>query len=279
MLRSVKDLSDYAIRASDGDIGHIRDFFFDDHAWAVRYFVVDTGSWLMSRKVLISPVAVGKTDWEHRVLPVAVTKAQVRASPDIDTQKPVSRQHEMEYLGYYGYPYYWGGGGLWGLNDYPSLAMPAMGATESTLLASRREEDRELERAREQRLRDQDPHLRSARAVMTYRVHAADGDIGHVEDFLVDVETWALRYLVVSTSNWWMGHKVLVAPQWIHSVDWLDNRVSVDLGREAIQSAPRFENAEALDRQLETETFNHYGRADYWSADAPRDAAAARRIE
>ena len=121
MLRSMKNLEDYAIRATDGIIGHVKDFYFDDEAWVIRYLVVDTGTWLSSRKVLISPISIGHPDWTDRVLPVSITKEQVKNSPDIDTQKPVSRQHEIQYLGYYGYPYYWGGAGLWGEGIDPSM--------------------------------------------------------------------------------------------------------------------------------------------------------------
>ncbi len=119
MLRSMHDLQDYAIRATDGDIGHVKDFYFDDEWWAVRYLVVETGTWLSDRKVLISPIAIGRPNWTDKVLPVSITKEQVKDGPDIDTEKPVSRQHEISYLGYYGYPYYWDGGGLWGAGAYP----------------------------------------------------------------------------------------------------------------------------------------------------------------
>ena len=127
MLRNVKDLEGCAIRATDGTIGHVTDLYFDDLTWAVRYLVVETGHWLASRKVLISPIAVGQPDWESRVLPVSITRSQVQLSPDIDTDKPVSRQHEMLYLGYYGYPYYWAGDGLWGQGSYPGVMMLGLG--------------------------------------------------------------------------------------------------------------------------------------------------------
>ena len=119
MLRNVKDLRGYAIRATDGVIGHVDDFYFDDEGWAIRYLVVDTGRWLPDRQVLISPVLIGHPDWSARLLPVFLTKAQLKSSPDIDTKRPVSRQHEAAYHGYFGYPYYWGGAGLWGMGAYP----------------------------------------------------------------------------------------------------------------------------------------------------------------
>ncbi len=121
MLRSTKDLQGYAIHATDGTIGHLKDFYFDDEMWIVRYLVVDTGKCLEGRKVLISPIAIGQPNWEENVLPVTLTKEQVKNSPDIDTDKPVSRQHEIHYFGYYGYPFYWGGTGLWGTEIYPNM--------------------------------------------------------------------------------------------------------------------------------------------------------------
>jgi hypothetical protein len=127
MLRSMRDLANYAIRATDGTIGHVKDFYFEDGTWVVRYLVIDAGSWLSSRKVLISPMALGQPDWTQKVLPASITKRQVRNSPNIDTDKPVSRQHEKQYLEYYGYPFYWGGAGLWGAGVYPS-AMLSIGS-------------------------------------------------------------------------------------------------------------------------------------------------------
>src|SRR5664279_428506 len=124
MLRSMNDLEDCVIHATDGSIGQVKDLYFDDKAWVIRYLVVDTGSWLSSRNVLISPIAIGHPNWTEKVLPVSITKEQVKNSPSIDTDKPVSRQHEMRYLGYYGYPLYWGGAGLWGGGMYPYIMMP-----------------------------------------------------------------------------------------------------------------------------------------------------------
>ena len=124
MLRQSKDLQDLAVVATDGAIGDVKDFFFDDEAWAIRYLVIDAGSWISSRKVLISPIAAGKPDWASKVLPVSLTREQVKNSPDIDTEMPVTRQHETDYLDYYSYPYYWGGMGLWGSGGYPHMLLP-----------------------------------------------------------------------------------------------------------------------------------------------------------
>ena len=239
MLRSMNDLEGYAIRATDGTIGHVKDFYFDDQAWVIRYLVVDTGTWLSSRKVLISPIAIGRPDWAEQVLPVSITKEQVKNSPDVDTDKPVSRQHEIDYFGYYGYPFYWGGAGIWGGGLYPDMMMPDYAGFESTSYG----EDQEGEGAHAAQHQHDDPHLRSCKAVMDYHIEATDGDIGHVQGMLVDEETWAIQYLIVNTSNWWLGHQVLIAPQWIKDVSWSDATVSLNLTRQAVKEAPLYNSA------------------------------------
>jgi len=230
-LRNAKDLLGYSIRATDGEIGHVADLYFDDERWAVRYLVVDTGGWLTGRKVLISPRAFGVPEWSAKVLPVSLTKSQVENSPDVDTNKPVSRQHEVAHLGYYEYPFYWGGSGLWGMGEYPGD------------LSSQTAIEKEL-RANEppvEPLTSGDSHLQSFNAVMGYRIHATDGEIGHVDDMLIDERSWAVRDLVVSTSNWWGGHDVLVSKDSITSVSWPDAEVKVSLSREDVKRARTFD--------------------------------------
>ena len=275
MLRSMNDLEDYAIRATDGTIGHVKDFYFDDAAWVIRYLVVDTGSWLSSRKVLISPIAIGQPDWSAMVLPVSITKEQVKNSPDIDTEKPVSRQHEMRYLGYYGYPYYWGGAGLWGGGLYPNMMAPAYGGFVATPNSAQSQAETSIARAEAARHQNDNPNLRSCKAVMSYHIQATDGDIGHVDGLIFDEETWAIRYLIVNTSNWWMGHQVLIAPQWISSVTWHDATVSVNLTQQAVRDAPLYDPAAQLDRTLEVGLHKHYGRPGYWAAEEKREPALA----
>ena len=264
MLRNTDDLQGYAIQATDGPIGHVKDFYFDDQKWVIRYLVVDTGSWLSSREVLVSPMAIGHANWSDEMLPASMTKEQVKNSPDIDTNKPVSRQHEIEQANYYGYPYYWGGTSLWGGEMGPNMIMPGYEGRATAPMPARTEEEIEQEQARAAAHEHDDPHLRSCKAVMGYHIHATDGDIGHVQGLLVDEETWAIRYLVVDTSNWWTGHKVLIVPQWVHDISWPDARVSVNLTRQAVQDAPVYDPSVPLERQLEDDYFRHYGRANYW---------------
>ena len=231
MLRSMSDLENYAIRAVDGTIGHVENFYFDDETWVIRYLAVETGNWLSSRKVLISSFAIGQPDWTGKILPVSITKEQVRNSPDIDTDRPISRQHEVGYLGYYGYPYYGGGAALWGPGASPSMMLPDAGP-----VGFETEHNKRLLPESGSGQHD-DPDLRSCKAVMNYHIGARDGDIGHVHGMLVDEESWAIRYMIVQTSNWWSNHQVLIEPSSIQEVSWLDHTVTVDLTRQAVKDA------------------------------------------
>ena len=264
MLRSTKDLEDYTISARDGHIGHLKDFYFDDDAWVVRYLVVEAGSWLSSRKVLISPISIHHSEWSERTLPVSITMEQVKNSPSIDTQKPVSRQHEEQYLDYYGYPYYWGGVGMWGAGLYPYAMAPGYVGYGVDRVGQTQEMEA-YSRAEKARHRNDDPHLRSCKAVQGYHLHATDGDIGHVAGYLIDDETWAIRYLVVDTSNWWLGHKVLIAPEWISGVHWSDETVSVKLARESVKAAPAYDPDMSWSRQQELDLYQHHRQTGYWA--------------
>ncbi|MGD0232712.1 MAG: PRC-barrel domain-containing protein [Syntrophorhabdales bacterium] len=224
MQYSIKNLKGFAIGATDGDIGTF-----------IRYLVAETGNWLMNQKVLISPFALGEVDVSKERLYVTLTKKQVEESPSIDTDQPVSRQHEALFLDYYSYPYYWDGPFLWGPMPYPRFSD-----------ADRKRD----EEAREKREEANDLHLRSADKVTGYHIEATNGDIGHVQDFIVDGETWEIRYMVVDTQNLWPGKKVLVAPQWVGRVSWSDSKVYVDLSREAIKNGPEY-HPEALNREYE----------------------------
>jgi len=264
MLRTMKDLEDCTIIASDDNIGHVTDFYFDDQAWVIRYLIVDTGSWLLSRKVLISPIAISSFNWSEKLLSVSITKEQVKNSPDIDTKKPVSRQHEMNYLGYYGYPLYWGGAGLWGGGIYPNIMMPGYAGLIVTPQDATQKDSLAMSRAEVASQEDDDPSLRGCKAVVDYHIQAEDGDIGHIQGFLFDEKTWAIRYLIVNTSNWWLGHYVLIAAQWIQQVSWIDSTVIVGLTRQSVKDAPPYDVTKQLSREQEIKIFEHYGHHGYW---------------
>jgi uncharacterized protein YrrD len=261
MLRSMNDLKDYTMHATDGNIGHVKDFYFDDKTWTIRYLIVDTGNWLSNRKVLISPIAIRIPNWRERVLPVSITKDQVKNSPDIDTDMPVSRQHEVEFQEYYNYPSYWSGAGLWGGETYPSLAITASDVESMAPAALQKPSEH----------RDDNPHLQSCLAVLGYAIEATDGEIGQVTGFLVDEDSWVIRYMIVEAGNWWQGHQVLVVPEWIDSVSWLEAKVSIKLTRQAVKDAPPYDRTEIVDREQEEDIYRHYGRPGYWLQSGERE--------
>ena len=260
MLMNTSLLKGLVIRATDGEIGTVDRFYFDGDTWAIRYLIVETGGWLGGRPVLISPISVLHTDWKAKRLDVALTKKQVENCPGVDTHQPVSRRHEAAYLDYYGYSYYWGGPYVWGPTFYPAgLAIPTLASTES--MADRIQTESE------------DSHLRSSEAVTGYRVGASDGEIGHVDGFVMDDEAWAIRYVEVATRNWWPGKKVLVSPEWIERVSWTDSKVYAGLSREAIKCAPEYVEALPVNREYENRLHSHYGRPPYWLHEAAHQSS------
>lgn len=255
MLRNAKQLDGFVVQATDGEIGTVNQFYFEDETWAIRYLTVDTGGWLGGRRVLISPISVIDADWQAKRLDVALTKKQVENSPDINTHQPVSRQHEIAYFGYYGYPFYWGGSNLWGAAPNPAgLAIPIPASTEAM--------------AESIATGSTDSHLRSAKEVTNYYLEAIDGELGHLDGFIVDDQAWTIRYLEVATRNWWPGKKVLVSPAWAERVSWEESKVYVGLTRDAIQSAPEFFDSTPITREYENQLYSHYGRPPYWLHEA-----------
>ena len=245
MLSKAKTLKGYKLDSLDGEIGKVKEFYFDDRHWTIRYLVADTGHWLTGRQVLISPYALVAIVREEKHIAVELTKKQIEDSPSLNSDKPVSRQFEQSYYGYYGYPMYWGGLCAWGA--YPYLVR-----------------DRKMWSNLTHGEKAWDAHLRSTHAVSGYQIQAADGEIGHVEDFLIDDETWAIRYLIIGTRNWWPGKKVLVSPQWIERVSWGEWKVYVNISRETVKQSPEYTEASLLTREYETKLHRHYNCQGYW---------------
>lgn len=249
MLCKAKDLKGYTLKGLDGEIGEVEEFYFDDQHWTIRYLVANTGDWLSGRQVLISPYALGAIDKEGKHIAIALTKQQIEDSPSLENDKPVSRQFEESYYAYYGWPIYWSSPYMWG--PFPFLVHEAT-QPESN-----------------EGGQPWDAHLRSTKDVCGHHVQATDGEIGHVEDFIVDDQTWAIRYLIVDTRNWWPGKRVLVSPKWMEHVSWEEEKVHVDLARDAIRNSPEYTEEALLTREYETGLHEHYDRPGYWSGDAP----------
>ena len=221
MLQSLKRLYRDKLGASDGEIGHINDFYFDDQNWAVRYLVADTGSWLPGRQVLLSPHAFGVVHQAGKLLLANLTRKQIEDSPSIDSHKPVSRQFEEEYYRYYGWPYYWQGDGLWGMSGFPILEVPPK--TPAIASGPRRKRP--------------DAHLRSTQAVNGYHLQGTDGTAGHVCDFMMDTRSWAIRQLVIKTGHRFSGKEVSLPVSKVERISYEESTVLVSLTKEAVEQS------------------------------------------
>ena len=244
MLIKAKALKNYKLHSLDGELGGVKEFYFDDHYWTIRYLVADTGNWLSGRQVLISPYALVSVNKEARSISIDLTNKQIENSPSIDSDKPVSRQYEESYYGYYGWPTYWGGPYIWG--QYPYIMNDRKNWREFT------------------HRKGWDSHLRSTQYVSGYYVQATDGEIGHVEEFIIDDKTWAIRYLVIDTRNLWPGRTVIISPKWIKRVSWGERKVFVNLNRETIKESPEYTEESLLTRDYEIGLHRHYHRKGYW---------------
>lgn len=267
MLRSLKDLENYTVYAADGKIGKADDFLVDDERWMIRYLVIETGDLLDRKQVLITPSSVVEVEWSTSRFQLALTKDTVKNSPDVDTRKPLSRQRERDLYSYYGYPPYWNSTDASTVSGSPALLV-AQASLDAPLPAASQE-------------RGMDVHLRSAREMRGYTIQAIDGSIGHVDDFIVEDDIWGVRYLVIDTSNWRLGKKVLVAPEWAGRIDWLEQVVFVDMTREAVKASPEWDPSVAVDRDYEMRLYQHYGRVSYWSSTAvkPRSRKQAEEVD
>jgi sporulation protein YlmC with PRC-barrel domain len=226
MLRSTKELYGNKLGTADEEIGHVKDFYFDDRSWVIRYVIVDTGSWLAGRLVLLSPHAFGNLHQSGKILRVNLTRQQIENSPSIQLHQPVSRQYEEEYHRYYGWPCYWQGDGLWGMSGFPFLELPPQtSAVKSAAVAIAKAKSTEA-------------HLRSTQAVNGYHLQASNGILGHVCDFLVDPKNWAIDQLVIKTGHRFSGKEVQIPTSKVERISYDESAVIVDLTTEAVEQSP-----------------------------------------
>jgi PRC-barrel domain len=211
MLHLLMDLVDASVTATDGDLGKVRNFLFDDQSWAIRYLVSDVGSWVKRRDVVISLEAMDQLNWGDKILHFRLTKEQVRNSPDVDSKKPVSRQQEIALREYYGWPAYWRN-----LGDADYASIPVAAGRDFPVKSG------------------EDTHLRSAEDVAGYQVWATDGEIGRLENFVVDESCRRIDYLDVRSGDWLHGRSMLVPTQWVSAVSWGNHRIELDHLRKQI---------------------------------------------
>jgi hypothetical protein len=236
-LRNLNDLNGFALAARDGEIGKLKEVYFDDQVWFVRYLVVHTGGRLLGREVLITPQAIESVDADGRRIIVKLTREQVENSPPVSSERPVSRHYEAEYHRYYGLEPYWAMGPIGAAPAPRPIPLPAVPPREP-----------------------QHPRLRSSDEVCGYRIAARDGELGKVQDFVIDESDWSVAYAVVDTRRWLPGRTVLISPAWIEAVDWPGRSITVDLDRDAIESAPEYDPSKVITAEYEAGLFSHYGK-------------------
>ncbi len=228
MSLSIKQLYGNKLGATDGEIGHVKDFYFDDRTWVVRYVVADTGSWLLGRQVLISPRAFGSLHPAEKILGVKLTRKQIESSPSIAMHLPVSRQFEEQYHQYYGRPYYWQGDALWG-NEWHAHDAVLPTVTQSAT------------KAVQQRPAIQGlliSHLRSTQAVNGYHLLTSDGILGHLCDFMMDAQSWKIDQLVIKTGHRFSGKEVQIPVSTVSGINYEESTVTVNLTREDVEHSP-----------------------------------------
>jgi hypothetical protein len=231
MLHLAHKVAGATVRGIDGDIGTLEDFYFEEDRWTVRYLLIDTGKWFSGKRVLISPMSV-PNGWGRNEVRLSLTKDQVWNSPEIKDDQPLSSESEGQVLTYYGYPDYWGAGGAWGNYDSPTALIAAPTADKTPA-------------SRESGIDPEARHLCSIKKSTGYHLHARNGEIGHVDDFLIGQESWRIRYLLVDTSNWIGGRSVIVSPEAVEGIDKDRGLLRVAADREAIKHAPELDTIQS----------------------------------
>ena len=248
MKRSIKSLIGYALKATDGEIGKVKDFYFDDKTWTIRYLIVETGNWLFGRKVLIAPESVISSNWNDEVFTVRLSQDEIKHSPSIDTDEPVSRQEEEKLRQHYSWIPYWDGLGIAGMG----MGMPLETAIPAKIGENEEGSIKEETTA--------DPHLRSAQKVLTYKTMAIDGEIGHVDDFIIDDAAWKISFLILDTGKWMFGKKVLISPEWIRSISWESSVVIIDSTVKKVNDSMEYDPKKPLNEAYEKNLYDYYGR-------------------
>ena len=242
MQRNLNSLLGLKLEGTDGEIGKLIDFYFDDLSWTIRHLILKTGSWFSERDVLISPDAVVHAQWKPGILPVRLTKDQMLKSPEIETDKPVARQQEIEIYGTNLWQPYWGNNfystGPWDINAKAH-------ANDQNEVKNDNEKDER---------NSYNHHLRSTKVVTGFHIQARDGGIGHVIDFIFDDLTWQISHVAVDTHNWIGGKKILIPVSNIKEIQWEESKVFVNEKVESIKNGLPFDQVSYEHHETENVT-------------------------
>jgi hypothetical protein len=250
MIRCMTGLRGYILAARDGEIGRCRDFLFDDQDWSLRFMVADTGKWLSGKKVLVAPISLGEPDWAWNRFPVTLTRQQIEDSPLLDEHLPVSRQYERQYHEYYDLPMYWGGAAAWG-------SWPVSDGTVAGKKEAENKEDAPEEESDEK-------HLQSMADVLGYHISARDGEVGHLDDLIVDAATWTIRQIVIDTRNWIPGRRVLLSPDSVNEIDLAERKLLVDRYIQEVRNGVEYDPGAPINKESEERLYDYYGRPREW---------------
>lgn len=236
MLHSTTELIGYNVVADGGKVGKVYDFLFDDAEWTIRCFVLRTGAWLMKRLVVVARSFIRQPDAANHFIPVSLRKDQIKNSPRLEAYRSVYRYRQVD--------------------PYVSPVGLATG-TGGVLLVHRRGAAPSDEG---------DPHQKSIKEVIAYHVIATDGEVGYVDDFIVDDQGWIIRHLVVMhMQDSLSARKVLISPASVKEIRWKEEKVYIDLSQEKIQDSPDYNPSIPLTREYEELLYDYYGLPGYWS--------------
>ena len=255
MLSSIKLLKKYKLNSLDGEIGKVKDLYFDDQYWTIRYLVVETGSWLNNRKVLISTHFIDSINKEGGFISINLSKSQIENSPLLDSDMPVSRQYQERLSSYFDYPLYWGGILNKGIGFKVSGSLVPLPVIEDNEKANSIVDEEKW-----------DANLRSFNYVRDYHIQTSDDSIGHINDFIIDDKTLKILYLVIDTHNWFPGKKVLISSQWIEKINWSKSIIVVNFTSEQIKHAQAYDKESSINRDYEIDLYKYYNQKGYWES-------------
>jgi sporulation protein YlmC with PRC-barrel domain len=247
-LREASSLINFSLYSQDGEeVGQVLDVLFDDKEWVVRYIEVDLTPLGLEKKVLIPPDSIEIPDWEVERVLVPMKGEELRSLPSLPLDEPVSRPYLIELYEKSGWIPYWVESKFHDERPGPKKLKAQLGDEEQ---------------------RGQDPHLFNLGEMSEYRVEATDGDVGYVDELILDEEEFVVYYLVVAIEaeipEEESSKNVLVAPDWVTDFDRGMITVRVDVDRETLAAAPEYDPSAPITRDYEYQVFDHYGRPHYW---------------
>ena len=206
MLLDTGSLIGRGLLASDGTIGTISDFLFEEATWSVRYVLVDTGKWLAGRQVLLSPRAfVHEPFGQPGTARARLSRSQIEESPALATGEPLTRGFERAYFRHFGWPSYWMG--------------PSLGAALAPVDTS-------------------EVRLLSVKELTGGLAQASDTRIGKVKNFSLSSLSWMVREIVVDAGHWYSERLVLIQPGLVERVGMAESVLYIGRSRLEVLSAP-----------------------------------------